>query len=239
MDFIEPLLLSAGYDSVLVIVDRLSKQAIFIPTQTTITSQGLASLFITHVFSKHGVPRHVTLDRGWEFTSHFFKSLGKALQMNLHFTTGYHPEGDSQMERVNQMLEQYLCMYCSYQQDDWVNFLPLAEFMYNNALNAMTGVSPFFANKGYHPDLSVLPELDLISPQAQDFVTNLEELHVELRRQVTEAQLRYQGPADARQITPPDFKVGDKVFMSTKTFRTTRPSPKLAKKYLGLFEIIA
>ena len=118
MDFIEPLPTSDGFDSILVVVDRFSKQGVFIPTHVSCTSEQLAQHFITHVFSKHGVPSHVTSDRGSEFVSHFFRSLGKALDMRLHFTSGYHPEGNGQTERVNQTLEQYLRSYCNYQQDN-------------------------------------------------------------------------------------------------------------------------
>jgi len=134
MDFIEHLLPSAGYTAILVIVERLTKQSIFILTYNTITSAQLAELFVLYVFSKHSVLEHVMSDRGSEFVSHFFRSLGKALDMNLHFTSGYHPEGDDQTEQVNQTLEQYLCCYCNYQQDNWSTLLPIAEFAYNNAL---------------------------------------------------------------------------------------------------------
>ena len=90
MDFIEKLPPSSGYTSILVIVDRLSKQSLFIPTHDTITSSDLAQLFVTHVFSKHGVPSHVTSNQGSEFISHFFQSLSMALDMKLHFTLGYY-----------------------------------------------------------------------------------------------------------------------------------------------------
>ena len=183
MDFIEKLPPSSGYDAILVIVDRLSKQSIFIPTYDTVTSADLAQLFVMHVFSKHGVPEHVTSDRGSEFVSHFFRSLGKALDMCLHFTSGYHPEGDGQTERTNQTLEQYIRVYCNYQQDNWSELLPLAEFAYNNAPSATTGISPFFANKGYHPNLTIHPECDLASACAHEFVVNLDELHSTLRLQ--------------------------------------------------------
>ena len=163
MDFIETLPLSDGYDAILVIVDRLSKQGIFIPTFADCTSEDLAKHFVLHVFSKHGVPNHVTSDRGSEFISKFFRSLGKALDMCLHFTSGYHPEGDGQTERVNQTLEQYLRIYCNYQQDNWSSLLPLAEFTYNNTPNESTGTSPFFANKGYHPNITIHPERELAS----------------------------------------------------------------------------
>src|SRR3979490_2130590 len=106
MDFIEQLPPSSGFTSILVIVCRLTKQSIFIPTVDMITLAELAKLFVLHVFSKHGVLSHVTSDRGSEFVSHFFRSLGKVLDMRLHFTSGYHPKGDSHTERVNQALEQ-------------------------------------------------------------------------------------------------------------------------------------
>ena len=158
MDFIEKLPMSDGSNTILVIIDCLTKQSIFIPTIDTITSSMLAKLFILHVFSKHGVPSHVTSDHGTEFISTFFRSLSKVLDMKLHFTSGYHPEGNGQTEHANQTLEQYLQVYCNYQQNNWSNLLPIAEFAYNNTPNAMTGLSPFYTNKGYHPNLSIHPK---------------------------------------------------------------------------------
>lgn len=239
MDFIEQLPTSDGYTAILVIVDRLSKQGIFIPTTDDIDAPGLAKLFVLHVFSKHGVPSHVTSDRGSEFVSRFFRSLGKALDMKLHFTSGYHPQADGQTERLNQTLEQYLRAYINYQQDNWSELLALAEFAYNNAPSSTTQVTPFFANKGYHPNITVHPERDLASARAQEFVTDLGELQELLKDNIKAAQLRYQGPADARRTPPPDFKVGDQAFVKAQFFRTTRPSRKLAEKYLGPYEIIA
>ena len=105
IDLIEKLLSSSGFDTILFIVDQLTKQAIFIPAYDIITSADLARLFVLYVFSKHGVPSHVISDRGSEFVSNFFWSLGTALNMQLHFTSGYHPEGDGQTERTNQTLK--------------------------------------------------------------------------------------------------------------------------------------
>jgi len=101
MDFIKKLLFSSSFDTILVIVDRLSKQAIFIPTHDTITLAELAHLFVIHVFSKHRVSSHIMSDCGSEFVSYFFHSLGTALDMRLHFTSGYHPEANGQAERTN------------------------------------------------------------------------------------------------------------------------------------------
>ena len=196
MDFIEQLPSSAGYTAILIIVNRLSKQAVFIPTHDTITSAESVKLFVLHVFSKHGVPNHITSDRGTEFISHFFQSLGKALDMCLHFTSGYHLEGDGQTEQMNQTLEQYIRVYCNYQQDNWDSLLPLAEFAYNNALSATTGISLFFTNKGYHPNITVHPERDLASSQAHEFAVDLDKLHSALKDHIRQAQFRYQISAD-------------------------------------------
>src|SRR3979490_553844 len=239
MDFIEQLPPSLGFTSILVIVCRLTKQSIFIPTVDTITSAELAKLFVLHVFSKHGVPSHVTSDRGSEFVSHFFRSLGKALDMRLHFTLGYHPKGDGQTEHVNQTLEQYLRVYCNYQQDNWSELLPLAEFTYNNAPNATTGISPFFANKGQHLNLTVHPERDLASSQAHKFAMTLGQLHDTLKKQISHAQSRYQTSADARRLPDPEFVIGSSAYVKAQFFRTTWLTKKLAEKYLGPFQVIA
>src|SRR6266581_7618950 len=197
MDFIEQLPSSSGFTSILVVVDCLSKQCIFIPTHDTVTSPELAKLFLLNVFSKHGVPLHITSNRGPEFISHFFRSLGKALDIRLHFTSSYHPEGDGQTERMNQMLEQYLQVYSNYQQDNWSKLLLLAEFAYNNAPNATTGVSPFFTNKGYNPNLSIHLEQDLTSVCTQEYSIDLDSLHQFLCEEMHHMQERYQGPVDA------------------------------------------
>ena len=159
--------------------------------------------------------------------------------MKLHFTSGYHPEGDGQTERANQTLEQYLHMYCNYQQDNWSDLLPLAEFAYNNAPSATTSVSPFFVNKGYHPNITVHPKCNLSSAWAREYAVDLESLHQYLREEMAAAQKRYQGPADARRLPAPDFKVSDQVYVKAKYFRSTQPSKKLSKKNLGPYPIIA
>ena len=117
--------------------------------------------------------------------------------MWLHFTSGYHPEGDKQTERTNQTFKQYLRVYCNYQQDNWSELLPLAEFAYNNAPSTTTGVSPFFANKGYYPNITVHPKRDIASSRAHDFTIDLNELQSTLKAEISAAQQRYQKSADA------------------------------------------
>src|SRR5258708_2028832 len=129
--------------------------------------------------------------------------------MELHFTSGYHPEGDGQTEHLNQVLEQYLQAYMNYQQDDWSSLLPLAEFTYNNAMNEMTGVSPFFANKGYHPSFVAEPNEQVSSPEAQHFISDLDNLHTELKWSIKRGKEHYQKYADEHCSPAPPLKIGD------------------------------
>ena len=147
----------------------------------------LACLFVLHVFFKHGIPSHVTSDRGSEFVLNFFWSLGTALDMQLHFTSGYHPKGDGQTKCMNQTLEQYLCVYCNYQQDNWSKLLPLAEFAYNNALSATTDVFLFFANKKYYPNITAHSECNIAFFCAYDFTIDLNELQSTLKAKISMA----------------------------------------------------
>jgi len=93
---------------------------------------------------------------------------------------------------------------------------PLVEFTYNNAPSATTTVSPFFANKGYHPNISVYPECDMTSARARDYAVNLELLHQYLHEEMANAKLHYQVPADAKHALALDFKVGDQVYVKAK-----------------------
>ena len=108
MNFIEKLPSSSRFDTILVIVDQLTKQVIFISAHDIITSANLAHLFILYVFSKHSISSHVILDRDSEFVFNLFHYLSTALDMWLYFTLVYHPKDDGQTKYTNQTLKQYL-----------------------------------------------------------------------------------------------------------------------------------
>src|SRR5260221_14473611 len=146
--------------------------------------------------------------------------------MELHFTSGYHPEGDRQTECLNQVLEQYLQAYMNYQQDNWSSLLLLVEFAYNNAMNKMTRVSLFFTNKGYHPSIAAEPDIQVSSTGAQCFIADLDNLHAELKQSIVKAQECYQKYADKHCSPVPPLKIGDRVYIKVKYFHTTQPSKK-------------
>jgi hypothetical protein len=144
---------SHGYDSIWVVCDRLTCAAHFIPCREDMSGSELAWLFVDRIFRYHGLPDSIISDRGSIFVSNFWSALTSRLNISSKHSTAYHPRTDGLTERTNQSLETYLRGYCSYQQDDWMDYLPLAEFVFNNAENASTKQTPFYANYAFHPML--------------------------------------------------------------------------------------
>ena len=238
MNFIVELLKSEGYDAIYVCVDRLTKMAHFILTNTTVTAEQTAQLFYRHIWKHHGLPADIVSDRGTQFVAKFTRHLLERLDIQGNRSTAYHPQSDGQTERVNQTLEQYLRVYCGYHQDDWHQLLPLAEFVYNNAQNSSTRVSPFFANYGYHPRCKVTVATDSVNPAADGLVEKLHTIHMDLREQLQRAQEKYKANHDRHAKAAPQFAVGDKVWLLRKNIRTTRPSQKLDVKRMGPFNVL-
>src|SRR5258706_3513428 len=239
MDFIKQLPASNGHMAILVIIDCLSKEGTFIPTMDTATALDVADDFITHVFSQHGIALHVSSDRGSEFTSHFFCSLGALLCMRLHFTSGHHPSANGQVECVNSTLEQYLRIYCNYQQDNWSKLLPLAEFAYNNAPHSTTAVSPFFTNRGYDLLIAIRPDAEITDLRSRHYAINFNKLHTFLRDRMKDEQDIMSDTANQHRMQPPPFHVGDHVYIRTDHICTNRAAQKLAKQKIGPFPIVS
>lgn len=237
MDFIEGLPESEGFDCIFVVVDRFTKMGRFIPTVKTLDTPGLAFIFLREIFAQHGVPSDIVSDRGKHFISRFWSSLCDLLHIKSNLSTAYHPETDGQTERLNQILEQYLRIYVNYQQDDWVSLLPLAEFAYNNSPHSATQLTPFFANKGYHPQLTVHQE-EVTSVEAAQMATDLESLHQYLRDQLNVAVKQYASAAAPRRSPIPNLEVGDLCWLDTRNIKTKRPMKKLDHKRIGPYRII-
>jgi len=119
MDFVEGLPKSNNKDVILVVVDRFTKYAHFLPMSHPFTVQDVITLFLDNIFELHGIPTVIVSDRDRIFTSHLWQALFKSLGVNLHLSTAYHPETDGQTERVNQCLENYLRCMCFTQPKKW------------------------------------------------------------------------------------------------------------------------
>ena len=175
MDFIVQLpLTKQGYDAIFVVVDKLFKRAHFIPTHTSATAPETAKLFFNVIFKDHGLPRTIISDRDAKFTSKFWQQLFKELGTTLSMSTSFHPQTDGQTERTNRTLEEMLRAYVNYKQDNWDEYLPLAEFAYNNSKQASTGFTPFELDCGQHP---ITPPSLAITPNTPVEATNEFLLH--------------------------------------------------------------
>jgi len=123
----------------------------FIPLKNR-KAKELALIFVREVWRLHILPKRVVSDRDTVFMSLFWCEVMRLLEVELDKSSAYHPQTDGQTERVNQILEHYLRRYCIWDQDDWVDLLPFAEFCYNNTVHTATKQMPFFAAYYQQPE---------------------------------------------------------------------------------------
>jgi len=146
VDFIVELPLSSEHDTVMTVVDSVSKQVHFIPTHTTVTAKGVARLFLHQVWKLHSLLKCIVSDRRPQFVACFTRELYRLLGIKLASSTAWHPQTDRQTECVNQELDQYLWLFMNEQQDDWYDLLPMAEFQHNNHVHSTIQQPPFLLN---------------------------------------------------------------------------------------------
>jgi transposase InsO family protein len=151
IDFVTGLPECEGYDAIWVVVDRWSKMRHFIPCRTTVDARGVAEMFLREVVRLHGLPKMIISDRGPQFAAMFWKRLCEQLGVDRWLSMTFHRQTDGQTERMNASMEQFLRIFTSYQQDDWVQWLPLAECAANNGTSETTKCSAFFAVRGVDP----------------------------------------------------------------------------------------
>ena len=159
IDFVTGLPISTNwkgesYDSILVIVDRLTKMVHYEPVKVTINTPGLAEVIFDVVVWYHGLPDSIVTDRGLLFISKLWLSLCYFLSIKRRLSTTFYPQTDDQTERQNSTMETYLRAFVNFKQNNWTRLLPMIEFAYNNAKNASTGHISFELNCGYHPRMS-------------------------------------------------------------------------------------
>ena len=250
MDYVGPLPVSTfmgvTYRYILVFVDRLSKQKHYAPT-ITMEVEEAATAFYWYVWKHHGLPDVLVSDRGSQFVSDFWQTLCKRLKIDARLSTSYHPETDGQTDRANASMEHYLRAYVNYMQDDWVEFLPGAEFAANNTDSSSTLASPFLANSGQHPRMGFEPAEPLpenISTQARanliaanEFANRMQKLDSHLRDEMLIAQAIYESNANANRRPCPRYSVGDMVWLNTKNIQTARPTVKLDDRNIGPYRV--
>lgn len=241
MDFIVSLPAVRGYDSIYVVVDRLSKYAHFIPCSSSVTAEGVARLFINNIWKHHGFPRSIITDRDPKFVSAFWRSFTKCLNVQHSMTTANHPEADGQTERTNRTLLQYLRLYTQKNPTEWLDFLPCAEWVYNNTVHSSTRCTP--ASLVYTEVPLCDPELDLAvrsqhsSAAAEEFQQQLDSAR-ECMRKAQERQERYYNQKRLEMI----FEPGDMVLVDSRGLRSTQggePTKKFSRRWQGPFAVLS
>jgi hypothetical protein len=238
-DFIVALPKSRGFNGIWVVADPLTKEAHFIPIKSDIDTEATVKLYMDHVWKLHGLPRKMISDRGTQFTSKLMRGLFQRLKIDGAYSTAFHPQSDGQTECINQELEQYLCIFCNYWQNDWADYISMAEFAYNNHVHTSTHKSPFFAAHGYHPH-TVISQLSHSGiPRVDEIADNIRKLHEDTQSAIQLAQESMKRHFDrhvAHQGT--ELSVGNKVWLDAKNITTMAPSKELADKKLGPFKIV-
>ena len=234
-DLITDLPVSAGFDSLLVVVDHgLTKGVILCPTKKSVTAEGIASLFFHKVFLRFGLFDKVISDRGPQFASSFARELGKLLHYDLSLSTAYHPQSDGETERVNQEVETYLRIFCGNNPASWSESIFHAEFAHNHHPHSVTSQSPFYLMMGYEP--RALPSVisDTSIPAVETRLKTLSTARNEalatheLARQVMSSRSR-------RGFKP--FVKGDKVWLEARNLKRLIINPKFTPKREGPFTI--
>ncbi|KAG8485854.1 hypothetical protein CXB51_019216 [Gossypium anomalum] len=218
MDFVSRLPLTpAKKDSVWVIVDRLTKSAHFIPVRTNFLLQKLAKLYVAEIVRLHGVPVSIISDRDPRFTSRFWQKLHEALGTRLNFSTTFHPQTDGQSERVIQILEDMLMGYIIDFRGSWEDYLPLAEFAYNNSYQASIRMAPYEALYGRRCQTpscwTELGERQVLGPE---LVADTENKVKVIRDHLKEASDRQKSYANLKRKEI-EYSIGDLVFLKVES----------------------
>ncbi|KAF8689711.1 hypothetical protein AX14_003210, partial [Amanita brunnescens Koide BX004] len=152
--------------------------------------EGVARLFIDHVFRDHGFPIKVISNRGTQFVSQFMKELYEALGIKGNPSTAYHPQMDGQTEQVNQEVKEFLMIFVNNKQDDWSEWLPIAQFFHNDQQHLATKHSPFFLNYGRHPRKGIEPLPTFAVPTVESLLKNITEARSKASTALKEAAER-------------------------------------------------
>jgi len=242
MDFVVGLPECEGFDAIWVVVDRHSKMHHFIPCHTTIGAVEMARLFLREVVRLHGLPATIVSDRGPQFASTFWGQICSHLGIDRRLSTAFHPQTDGQTEQMNASMEQYLRVFVNHQQDDWVQWLPLAEFAANNGVSETTKCTPFFAVQGTDPRMSFAGEptneRDYRRLDAEQVQATMQHVHEHLRVEMRRSQAVQEEGANRTRIPAPNMQEGTQVWLDARHIRTIRPTRKLDWKRLGPYKVI-
>ena len=242
IDFVVGMPVQQNCDTILTVVDKATKMCHFIACSERISAKEVAQLYWQHVGRLHGIPSVLISDRDVRFTSRFWRELWRVLGTDLRMGSGFHPESSGQVEKFNQLLEQTL--RCTIHQlgegRNWVDMLPTIEFSVNNTPNRTTGYSAFYLNFGFHPlhPLQLLHSAtDSYNESVVSFVSRLQVDFDRAQQQLTRAREQMIQQEDPHRRAS-EYRVGDRVLLSTRYIRFRNCPQKLQRRFVGPFEII-
>lgn len=245
LDFIGPLPPSGPhkYNSILVVVEKLTRLATFIPTHTNISAADTASLFFTHIVCRFGFPKVLISDRDSKFTSTFWQTLWKLTKTKFNMSSSFHPQTDGATEIINKVLKQMIRAYTDEKQTNWAEHLPYFEFAYNNSINSTTKYTPFFLLYGQHPHLpniittSPLPPL-IGNANVETLLSDLQNTIQQVKINISKAQ-QSQTKYYNQHHQPHVFKLNEKVLLDSSNISVDKlGSAKLNDKFIGPYKII-
>lgn len=227
---------------ILVVVDRLSKYAHFLPLVTNFTSSMVAAIFVKEIKRLHGIPRSIVSDMDRIFLSSFWREIFKLQGTKLSMSTAYHPQSDGQTEVVNRSLEMYLRCFTMDQPRTWTRFLDWAEYWYNTSYHTSAGMTPFEIVYGRLPPSIPRYILDSSKNDVVDRdIRQRDAILQQLRYNLERAQNRMKNIADKHR-TDMEFKVGDLVWVRLQPYKQGSakggPSNKLSRRFYGPFPIL-
>ena len=242
MDFIEGLPKPRGKDTILVIVDRLSKYAHFLALSHPFSAAMVAQLYVEHIFKLHGLPKTIVSDRDNIFLSKFWQELFSLIRVSLHLSSAYHPQSDGQTEVVNGCLKGYLSCMTGEKPAEWVLWLPLAEWWYNSNWHSSIGVNPFEVVYGQPPSVHITYLAGDSRVEAIDrSLAAREDCIKMLKYQLSKTQHRMKQQVDKHR-TDRTFEARDLVYARLHPYRqqsvACKTSNKLSAKFFGPFPIL-
>lgn len=221
----------------MVVVDCHSGQVHCTATREAMDTDEHVQEYIRDVFRHHGCPKQMISDRGSVFVSKFLKAVYSAIGITPSMSTAYHPQTDGKTEHVNQEIEQYLRTYCSYRQDDWVKWLPIAEFALNSRVHSSTGCAPFELIYSYIPEFQVSAKPTGV-PAADERLRLLRDAQKDARAALALTAERMRCFYDHGVSNAPVFAIGDKVYLERERHPKGQPSSKLAPRRDGPYTVL-
>ena len=211
----------------------------FVPCKLEINSHQFARLYIENIYRLHGLSNVIISDRDTRFTSEFWRELFACLKTKLNLSTAYHPQTDGQSEIANRTIANILRAFVHKQHTDWLHYLPIAEFCYNNNVHTSTGMTPFTATYGFQPRTPITLEQPSPVMDVNTLLTAISDTHYFITEHLKLAKaFQKQYAKNQFKGIPQGFTEGAKVMLTTQhlTIRN-QPCNKFKQRWCGPYII--